>query len=77
MFSVCAPKLWNSLPVEVRICTSVHIFKNKMKIFLIKQRLSFCELRQFFVHIFSTLVFVMTFSHFCKVPQKFWILRHK
>jgi hypothetical protein len=33
-FSVAAPTLWNSLPNEIRTCTSVDVFKSKLKTFL-------------------------------------------
>ena len=33
-FSLSAPKLWNSLPEELRNCSSVEAFKGKLKMFL-------------------------------------------
>ena len=30
-FSSCAPKLWNSLPVDIRCCVSINAFKNRLK----------------------------------------------
>ena len=33
-FSVAAPKLWNSLPLHIRSCTSLNIFKNYLKTYL-------------------------------------------
>ena len=30
-FSVCAPRLWNSLPLEIRRCDSIDTFKKKLK----------------------------------------------
>ena len=30
-FKVAAPKLWNSLPKDVRSCSNVSIFKSKLK----------------------------------------------
>ena len=33
-FSLSAPKLWNSLPEELRNCSSVETFKGKLKTFL-------------------------------------------
>ena len=30
-FSVCAPKLWNSLPSEVRTSETVFLFKKRLK----------------------------------------------
>ena len=33
-FSLCAPKLWNSLPEELRNCSSVETFEGKLKTFL-------------------------------------------
>eukprot|EP00112_Aurelia_sp_Birch-Aquarium-sp1_P010318 Seg2209.5 transcript_id=Seg2209.5/GoldUCD/mRNA.D3Y31 product="putative RNA-directed DNA polymerase from transposon X-element" pseudo=true protein_id=Seg2209.5/GoldUCD/D3Y31 len=35
-FSVCAPKLWNSLPSEVRTSETVHLFKKRHKTFYFK-----------------------------------------
>ena len=35
-FSVCAPKLWNSLPSEVRTSETVHLFKKRLKTFYFK-----------------------------------------
>ena len=29
-FSVCAPGLWNSLPLEIRMCDSIDTFKRKL-----------------------------------------------
>jgi len=34
-FSVCAPKLWNSLPLNIRLSTSVDTFKSALQIFFI------------------------------------------
>ena len=36
-FSVAAPFLWNSLPLDVREATNVNIFKQSLKTFLFKQ----------------------------------------
>ena len=36
-FSVSAPKLWNSLPTEIRLSTSLSSFKTSLKTFLFKQ----------------------------------------
>ena len=36
-FSVSAPKLWNSLPIEIRLSTSLNSFKMYLKTFLFKQ----------------------------------------
>ena len=36
-FSWSAPKLWNSLPEELRNCSSVETFKGKLKTFLLKK----------------------------------------
>ena len=33
-FSVCAPKLWNSLPVNLKLETSTVLFKRKLKTYL-------------------------------------------
>ena len=33
-FSICAPKLWNELPLDIKLSTSVDIFKKKLKTFL-------------------------------------------
>ena len=33
-FSVVAPKLWNSLPTDLRQATSLHHFKRELKTFL-------------------------------------------
>ena len=35
-FSVCAPGLWNSLPLEIRMCDSIDTFKRKLKTHLFK-----------------------------------------
>ena len=34
--SVCAPRLWNSLPLEMRKCDSIDTFKKKLKTHLFK-----------------------------------------
>ena len=36
-FSVAAPRLWNSLPMELKTSTSIDIFKKKLKTYLFKQ----------------------------------------
>ena len=40
-FSVCAPRLWNSLPLEVRKCHSTDTFKRKLKTHLFNSSYSF------------------------------------
>ena len=35
-FSVCAPRLWNNLPCELQECTSISLFKKKLKSHLFK-----------------------------------------
>ena len=35
-FSVCAPKLWNELPFQVRILTNIQAFKSGLKTMLFK-----------------------------------------
>ena len=30
-FSSCAPKLWNSLPMDIRSCVSINAYKKKKK----------------------------------------------
>ena len=40
-FSVCAPKLWNLLPLDVRRSESIDIFKKNLKTFLFKE--AFCQ----------------------------------
>ena len=35
-FSVCAPRLWNSLPLEIRKCDSIDTLKKKLKTHLFK-----------------------------------------
>jgi len=40
-FSVCAPRLWNSLPLEIRKCDSIDTFKRKLKTHLFR-RSYFC-----------------------------------
>ena len=34
--SVAAPRLWNSLPMELKTSTSIDIFKKKLKTYLFK-----------------------------------------
>ena len=36
-FSVCAPKLWNSLPPHIKLSSSVDMFKRNLKTFLFSQ----------------------------------------
>ena len=36
-FSVAAPRLWNSLPMELKTSTSIDIFKKKLKTYLFKR----------------------------------------
>ena len=33
-FSVCAPKMWNELPIDIRKASSVSSFKSKLKTYL-------------------------------------------
>ena len=33
-FSVCAPKIWNTVPLEIRQSSTVSLFKKKLKTFL-------------------------------------------
>ena len=33
-FSSGAPRLWNSLPMDIRSCISINIFKNRLKTYL-------------------------------------------
>ena len=33
-FDFCGPKIWNSLPAHVRLCTSIDSFKQKLKTYL-------------------------------------------
>ena len=39
-FAVCAPRLWNSLPLSIRRSSSVDIFKNVLKTYLFKMFVS-------------------------------------
>ena len=36
-FSRAAPKIWNSLPVSIRACCELDVFKSKIKTFLFKR----------------------------------------
>ena len=36
-FAVAGPRLWNSLPPELRLCPSISIFKSKLKTYLFRQ----------------------------------------
>ena len=40
-FSVCGPRLWNSLPSDVRSCTTLDHFKTSLKTYLFKQ--AYCD----------------------------------
>ena len=40
-FSVCAPKLWNSLPDDIKFSTSITIFKTKLKTHLFRSTFSY------------------------------------
>ena len=33
-FSICAPKLWNSLPINIRASQSLEVFKSRLKTYL-------------------------------------------
>ena len=35
-FEVAAPKLWNTLPLDLRLCSSIDIFKNLLKTYIFK-----------------------------------------
>ena len=41
-FAVCAPRLWNSLPLSIRRSSSVDIFENVLKSYLFKMFVSEC-----------------------------------
>ena len=41
-FAVCAPRLWNSLPLSIGRSSSVDIFKNVLKTYLFKMFISEC-----------------------------------
>ena len=41
-FSVCAPKLWNKLPLALRTCGKVDVFKRNLKTYLFKQAFDHC-----------------------------------
>ena len=36
-FSVCAPRLWNKLPLDLRTCESLPAFKSQLKTFLFRE----------------------------------------
>ena len=36
-FSICAPKLWNKLPMDVKRCTEIETFKSHLKTFLFRE----------------------------------------
>ena len=36
-FSVCAPKLWNDLPYEIKCSFSINSFKSKLKTYLFRK----------------------------------------
>ena len=36
-FSVCAPRLWNGIPLEIEQSNSVLVFKKKLKTYFFKQ----------------------------------------
>ena len=36
-FSICAPRLWNSLPVDIRKTSTITEFKSKLNTFLFRQ----------------------------------------
>ena len=43
LFAVCAPRLWNSLPLSIRRRSSVDTFKNVLKTYLFKMFVSECQ----------------------------------
>jgi len=42
-FSVAAPRLWNQLPTELKLCQSTALFKRKLKTFLFTASYSVSE----------------------------------
>jgi len=36
-FRIAAPAVWNSIPVDIRACTSVQIFRTNLTTFLLKK----------------------------------------
>ena len=49
-FSVCAPKLWNQLPYDLKSSISLNIFKTNLKTFLFKQAYEECLLKRRLLH---------------------------
>ena len=35
-FSICGPRLWNKLPLSIRMCECVNSFKRNLKTYLFK-----------------------------------------
>ena len=35
-FEVAAPKLWNTLPLDLRLCSTIDTFKKRLKTYLFK-----------------------------------------
>ena len=36
-FYICAPRIWNSLPLDIRSCSSIDLFKSKLKTYYFTQ----------------------------------------
>ena len=60
-FSVCAPKLWNSLPFEIKSSASISIFKAKLKIYLFRQAYYFLDFQLFLFFLFLGLLDFLIF----------------
>ena len=57
-FSLSAPKLWNSLPEDLRNCSSVETFKGKLKTFLFKNIFNIFYSFSIFTWNFSVVEFI-------------------
>ena len=66
-FSVCAPKLWNELPFQLRMSSNIQAFKSGLKAMLFK--MAFLEMGICFI-ILRTIMYFLLFSIFfvvCKL----------
>ena len=55
-FYHAAPIVWDSLPLEIRLSPTIQVFKNRLKIFLFKEKL-FIDLNCFMSYFIGIIIF--------------------
>ena len=61
-FSVCEPRLWNSLPLEIRKCDSIDTFKVNLRLIFLRVHI----LVSFYLYISIIIITIIIFLEFVK-----------